>query len=208
VSAQTALMTAFYMFRLLWLTFFGRSRMTQQVERHVHESPWSMTGGLMLLALLSAVGGFIALPHFLPPQLALPAVDEHWHAFETPLLLISIVLALAGLFGARFVYGAGSARAEALATRFAGLHRWLFAKYYVDELYERVIGRPLVWVSDRVFLRLGDRLLLDGTLHLLAGIGRFGAGLLGRVQSGRLQRYAWLVMAGIAGALFWSWRHV
>ena len=208
VAALTALMTAFYMFRLLWLTFLGRSRMTEQVEHHVHESPLSMTGGLMLLALLSAVGGFIALPHFLEPELPLPAVDEHLHAFETPLLVISIVLALAGLFGARFVYGGGAARAEALAARFAGLHRWLFAKYYVDELYERVIGRPLVWISDHVFLRLGDRFLLDGTLHLLAGVGRFGAGLLGRVQSGRLQRYAWLVMAGIAGALFWSWRHV
>ena len=73
VAALTALMTAFYMFRLLWLTFLGSSRMDAKVEAHVHESPLSMTGVLMLLALLSAVGGFFALPHFLEPQLPLPA---------------------------------------------------------------------------------------------------------------------------------------
>ena len=74
VAAATALMTAFYMFRLLWLTFLGRSRMSSEVEHHVHESPWSMTGVLVVLAVLSALGGFIAVPHFLEPQLALPAI--------------------------------------------------------------------------------------------------------------------------------------
>src|SRR6187431_1768347 len=144
VAAATALMTAFYMFRLLWLTFFGSSRMTPEVEHHVHESPFSMTGVLVLLAALSALGGFIAVPHFLEPQLPLPPVDAHLHVWETPLLVLSVVLALA---------------------RFAGLHRWLSGKYFVDELYEGVLGKPLVWTSDRVFLRFGDRALIDGTLH-------------------------------------------
>ena len=208
VGAATALMTAFYMFRLLWLTFLGKSRMTHEVEHHVHESPLSMTGGLMLLAILSAVGGFIALPHYLEPQLPLPLVDERLHHFETPLLVISVLLALAGLLGARYIYGSGSARAEALKARFASAHRWLTHKYFIDELYEAVIGRPLVWLSDVVFLRLGDRVILDGTLDGLAGLGRWGGGLLSRVQAGSLHRYAWFVMIGIAGALFWSWRHV
>ena len=70
VAALTALMTAFYMFRLLWLTFFGASRMDPEVEHHVHESPLSMTGVLVVLAVLSAVGGFIAIPHFLEPHAA------------------------------------------------------------------------------------------------------------------------------------------
>jgi NADH-quinone oxidoreductase subunit L len=74
-------------------------------------------------------------------------------------------------------------------------------------LYERLIGRPLVWVSDFVFLRLGDRVLLDGTLNGLAALGRRGAGLLGRLQTGSLHLYAWFVLAGIVGALLWSWRH-
>jgi NADH-quinone oxidoreductase subunit L len=207
VAAATALMTAFYMFRLLWLTFFGVSRMTQEVEHHVHESPLSMTGVLMALAMLSAVGGFIAVPHFLEPQLALPAVHESLHTFEKPLLALSVVLALAGLAGAAFVYGGTGGRATRLQQRFAGLHRWLSGKYFIDELYERVIGRPLVWVSDAVFLRLGDRKLLDGSLNGLAALGQRSAGVLGRVQTGSLHLYAWFVLIGIVGALLWSWRH-
>jgi NADH-quinone oxidoreductase subunit L len=208
VAALTALMTAFYMFRLLWLTFMGSSRMTQEVEHHVHESPLSMTGVLMLLALLSAVGGFIAVPHFLEPQLPLPAVDHALHHFETPLLALSVVLALAGLAGAVFVFGGAPGRAERLQRRFAGLHRWLSGKYFIDELYERLIGRPLVWVSDHVFLRLGDRAVIDGTLNGLAALGQRGARGLSRVQTGSLHLYAWFVLIGIVGALLWSWRHV
>jgi len=208
VAAATALMTAFYMFRLLWLTFLGRSRMDHEVEHHVHESPWSMTGVLLLLAMLSAVGGFIALPHFLEPQLPLPTVHESLHHFETPLLVLSVVLALAGLAGAAVLFGGPPERAQALQERFAGVHRWLSGKYFIDELYERVIGRPLVWLSDRVFLNLSDRWLLDGTLNGMGALGRWGGGVLSRVQNGSLHRYAWFVMMGIVGALLWSWRHV
>ncbi len=207
VAAATALMTAFYMFRLLWLAFFGASRMSAEVEHHVHESPLSMTGVLMLLAFLSAVGGFIAVPHFLEPQLALPAVHDSLHPFETPLLLLSVAIALAGLAAAAFVYGGDGQRAARWQQRLAGLHRWLMGKYFIDELYERAIGRPLVWVSDAVFLRLGDRRLIDGTLNGLAALAQRSAGALGRVQSGSLHRYMALVLAGIVGALLWSWRH-
>jgi NADH-quinone oxidoreductase subunit L len=208
VAAATALMTAFYMFRLLWLTFFGRSRMTPEVEHHVHESPFSMTGVLVLLAALSALGGFIAVPHFLEPQLPLPPVDEHLHAYETPLLVVSVLLALAGLAAAAWLFGGPAERAEQLRTRFAGLHRWLSGKYFIDELYERCLGKPLAWISDRVFLRFGDRALLDGTLHSLAAIARGSAAVFGRLQTGSLHLYAWFVLLGIVGALLWSWRHV
>jgi NADH-quinone oxidoreductase subunit L len=207
VAALAALMTAFYMFRLLWLTFLGPSRMDAKVEAHVHESPWSMSGVLMLLALLSAVGGFFALPHFLEPQLPLPTVHESLHHLEMPLLVLSVVIAFAGLAAAAYVFGGGTLRAEGLQRRFAGLHRWLSGKYFIDELYERIIARPLVWVSDFVFLRLGDRALLDGTLNGLAAMGQRGAGVLGRLQTGSLHLYAWFVLVGIVGALLWSWRH-
>jgi len=207
VAAATALMTAFYMFRLLWLTFLGRSRMSADVEHHVHESPWSMTGVLVVLAVLSAVGGFIAVPHFLAPQLALPAVHESLHAAETPLLVVSVVLALAGLGAAAYLFGGPPERVERLRARFAGVHRVLSGKYFVDELYERLIGRPLVWISDRLFLRLGDRALLDGTLNGMAALGRGAGRVLARIQTGSLHLYAWLVLAGIAGALIWSARH-
>jgi NADH-quinone oxidoreductase subunit L len=208
VAALTALMTAFYMFRLLWLAFLGTSRMDGKVQAQVHESPLSMTGVLMLLALLSAVGGFLALPHFLEPQLPLPAVQQTWHHLERPLLVLSIVIAFAGLAAAAWIFGSGTSRAEGLQRRFAGLHRWLSGKYFIDELYQRTIGRPLEWVSEVVFLRLGDRALLDGTLDGLAAMGQRGASLLGRLQTGSLHLYALFVLVGIVGALLWSWRHV
>jgi NADH-quinone oxidoreductase subunit L len=208
VAAATALMTAFYMFRLLWLTFLGRSRMTAEVEHHVHESPWSMTGVLAALAVLSALGGFIALPHFLEPLLPLPPVHEALHHYETPLLVISVLLALAGLLGAAYMFGGPATRAAAVQARFAGVHRLLSGKYYIDELYERFIGKPLVWVSDRVFLRLSDRVLLDGTLNGLGAMGRAGGWTLGKLQTGSLHLYAWFVMAGVVGAVLWSWHHV
>jgi NADH-quinone oxidoreductase subunit L len=148
------------------------------------------------------------VPHFLAPQLPLPAVNEDLHAFETPLLAVSVALALAGLAAAWFLFGGAPDRVERLRLRFAGLHRWLSAKYYVDELYERCIDQPLVWVSDRVFLRLGDRRLLDGTLNGVAALGQRSAGVLGRLQTGSLHLYAWFVLVGIVGALLWSWRHV
>jgi NADH-quinone oxidoreductase subunit L len=214
VMAATALMTAFYMFRLLWLVFLTPSRMAPDVAHHVHESPLSMTGVLMILAALSAVGGFVALPHFLEPLLPMAMTPEALHHYETPLLILSVAIAAAGLVGAWFVYGGGPDRATRLAARFASLHRTLYNKYFVDEAYDRFIGRPLVWISDRVFLNLGDRVLLDGSLNGLARLAQRTAGVFSRVQTGNLHLYALFVLAGsiivLAGAvaaLAWSFRH-
>ena len=207
VASATSLLTSFYMFRLVWLTFFGKSRMDPKVEHHVHESPKSMTGVLAVLAALSAVGGFLSLPHFLEPMLPLPEVPESLHHLETPLLITSIVFAFAGLALAAFFFGNGAVRAARVREQFDGLHRLLSGKYFIDELYERLLGRPLVWLSERVFLRTGDRMLFDGTLHGLAGLARRTAGALSRVQNGNLHLYAYLVIAGMAACLAWSFRH-
>jgi NADH-quinone oxidoreductase subunit L len=208
VASATALLTSFYMFRLVWLTFLGASRMEPKVEHHVHESPLSMTSVLAVLAALSAVGGFVSIPHLLEPQLPFPAVNEALHHFETPLVGVAIAIAFAGLAGAAYFFGGGAARAERVRARFAGLHRVLYGKYFVDELYDALIGRPLLWISDRVFLRIGDRWLFDGTLHGLTGLAQRTAGVLARVQTGNLHLYAFLALAGTVAVLLWSWRHV
>jgi len=208
LASLTALLTAFYMFRLLWLTFFGKPRMDEHTAAHVHESPLSMTGVLVALAVLSAVGGFFSIPHFLEEQLPLPAVDERLHHLEHTLVIIAVAIGLAGLAGAAWLYSGDGSRPARIGARLAPLHRLLSGKYYVDELYEAVIGRPLTWVSDRIFLRIGDRAVIDGTLHGLTGLARQAAGVLGRVQTGNLHLYAWLVLAGIFALLLWSWRHV
>ncbi|WP_310572305.1 NADH-quinone oxidoreductase subunit L [Gemmatimonas sp.] len=208
MAALTALMTAFYMFRLLWLTFMGASRMSHEVEHHVHESPISMTGVLMLLALLSAGGGYIAIPHFLEAQIPLPPIVESLEHYEHTLLYVSIVLAFAGLGLAAFMFGGPASRPEGVKQALLPIHRLLSGKYFVDELYDRVIVKPLAWFSEVVLLRGSDKLLLDGSLHGLAALAQRSAGLLSRVQTGSLHLYALLVMVGIVGALLWSWRHV
>ena len=208
MAALTALMTAFYMFRLLWLTFMGASRMSHEVEHHVHESPLSMTGVLMLLALLSAGGGYIAIPHFLEPQIPLPPIVERLEHYEHTLLYVSIVLAFSGLGLAVFMFGGPASRPEGIKQALLPVHRLLSGKYFVDELYERVIVKPLAWFSDVVLLRGSDQMLLDGSLNGLALLAQRTAGLLGRAQTGSLHLYALLVMVGIVGALLWSWRHV
>jgi NADH-quinone oxidoreductase subunit L len=207
VASGTALLTAFYMFRLLWLTFLTPSRMSHEVEHHVHESPFSMTSVLVVLALLSAVGGFVSIPHFLEHLLPLPGVHHELEHYETPLIVLSVVLALTGLAAAFVIYGKGLARGEALAARFPRLHKLLSGKYYVDELYENVLGRPLNWISERIFLGLGDRFLIDGSLNGMASLAQRAAGRLSRVETGNLQFYVLLAVLGVIASLAWIWRH-
>ena len=111
-----------------------------------------------------------------------------------------------GFFLAWFFYRDEAVRAAKVLARAAGLHRLLAAKYYVDELYEAVLGQPLTWLSDAVFLKFGDRTLLDGSLNGMAKIAHLTAGVLSRVQTGNLHRYVFWVLAGSAACLLWSLR--
>jgi len=207
IASFSALLTSFYMFRLLWLTFLTPSRMDHQTEHHVHESPFSMTSVLIVLAVLSAVGGFFHVYDFLEPVMPMPAASESLHHLKMPLIYVATAVAFAGLGLAWFVYRDGLARGDRLRQRFAGAHRLLSGKYYVDELYEAVLGRPLHWISDRVFLVLGDRALIDGSLHGLAATAQRAAGRLSRVETGNLQTYVLLVVLGLVASLAWMWRN-
>jgi NADH-quinone oxidoreductase subunit L len=116
IAALTALLTAFYMFRLLWLTFLGASRLDAHAAAHVHESPLSMTGVLAVLAVLSAVGGFLSIPHALEPLLPLPAIVAARAGAHVPIVILSVALALAGLAAAWWMSGGrGERAAQALA---------------------------------------------------------------------------------------------
>jgi NADH-quinone oxidoreductase subunit L len=167
-----------------------------------------MTVVLALLALGSAVGGFVAVPHYLEPLLPLPALRAAVAHLEPAVIAISVVLGFAGLAAVAYFFGGDGRRAEGAERRFAGVHRVLAGKYYIDELYDRMLMRPLAWISERVFLGLGDRVLLDGTLHGLAGFARRTAGALVRVQTGNLQFYLFLALAGLVAALAWAALHV
>ncbi len=207
LASLTALMTAFYMFRLVWLTFLGTSRIAPEADHHVHESPVSMTGVLAVLAVLSAVGGFFSIPHFLEPMLPLPATREALHHYEQPLVYLAVAIGVAGILGAWFMYGGRGERAERMKEAFAPVHRLLSGKYYIDELYDNVFQKPLLWISEKVFLRIGDRALIDGSLDGMAAGTDRASGFLGRVQTGNLHLYAFFVLVGTVFALAWSWRH-
>ena len=166
-----------------------------------------MTGVLIVLAVLSAIGGFFHVYHFLEPVMPMPAENEALEHLKLPLLVVAVAIGLTGLAAAFYVYGNGLARADRLQQRFAGLHRLLSGKYYVDELYQAVLGRPLHWISERVFLDLGDRALIDGTLHGLTGLAQRAAGRLSRVETGNLQFYVLLAALGVVASLAWMWGH-
>jgi NADH-quinone oxidoreductase subunit L len=150
----------------------------------------------------------VAIPHYLEPMLPLPELRAAVARFEPAVIVMSVVLAFAGLAAAAYAFGGDGRAPDASSAASPALHRLLSGKYYVDELYDRLLARPLNWISERVFLGLGDRILLDGSLHGLAGLARRTAGALARVQTGNLQFYLFLALAGLVAALAWSALHV
>jgi NADH-quinone oxidoreductase subunit L len=130
------------------------------------------------------------------------------HHHERTLIGIAVVIGFAGLALAAFFFGKEGKRAARAKRGLEPLHRLLTGKYFVDELYDRILNRPLLWLSDKVFLGLGDRRLLDGTLNGLAALAVRAAGRLGRIQTGNLHLYAFFVLLGLVIALAWGLRHV
>jgi NADH-quinone oxidoreductase subunit L len=152
IGFVTAGMTAFYMFRLVFLTFFGESRVPHDVEHHIHESSRSMTVPLMILALLSIVGGWIGWPEslggsdhfakFLDPVIArhaqvVAAVPEATQRMaELELMGVSVLVALIGIGLAWFFYLRKPTIPGTLAQKSGGLYRLIYNKYYVDQIYD------------------------------------------------------------------------
>jgi NADH-quinone oxidoreductase subunit L len=220
----TALLTSFYMFRLIFLTFFGKERYDEK-HVHVHESPKSMLVPLAILAVLSIVGGWLAAPafwgkpdyfaKFLEPVFAAPGGGEAAtaeavaHALETPLAIVAVITALLGLFAAYWLYLKQPGKADGLAKSFGGAYRTLLNKYYVDELYAWAIVRPLLWVSTNVLWKMVDVGVIDGAVNGIAeGTTVIGDGTR-RTQSGNTRSYAvWVVVGAIVIVAVIFWPHV
>jgi NADH-quinone oxidoreductase subunit L len=129
-------------------------------------------------------------------------------AFHYAVVGMSIAIAAAGLAGAWWFFTGNAERAERVRRQWPALNRLLSAKYFVDEFYESVNHKPLLWISERVFLGIGDRRLFDGALHGLVALSQGTARLLARIQTGNLHLYAFLVLAGMVLTLVWALRHV
>ena len=213
----TAGLTAFYMFRLVFLAFFGKARYSDEVRHHLHESPFSMTGPLMLLGILSIVGGFIGLPawlganrffHFLEPSLQYTLATEHAeqsHAMELRFAALSILAAVAGICVAYRMYIAHPDRADSLAARWKGIHRLLFRKYYVDELYDATIVNPIINASTHTLWKQTDVGIIDRSVNGAGEMIQGMASILKNVQNGLIRSYAaWILLGTVAILLYFS----
>ncbi len=203
-------LTTFYMWRLVLLVFFGRSRVDHDVAHHVHESPPVMTVPLVILGVLAAGAGVWGLPgehgtaigRFLAPVLTGPGGAEAHHGPAWALMLVSVVASLAGLTVAWQLYVRGRADLAQIGVPQNAIHRLLLHKYYVDELYDRAIVRPILalsrWCAD-VF----DAGVIDGAVNGIAtGVER-AASRLRRYQTGFVMNYALSMLVGVVALLGW-----
>ncbi len=210
VGAFTAALTAFYMFRLLFLTFTGELRAAPDVAHHVHESPAVMTIPLVVLAVLSIVGGWIGLPEgwlwgpafggFLAPVTGHLDLGEHGHATELILMLITTALAAGGAGLAYVFYVRMPGLPLILAWRLKPAYELLWNKYWIDELYDRVVVRPYV-VASNLLWRIVDRVVIDGVVNGAATAVTTNGQLWRYVQDGNVQHYAFVFLGGAIALL-------
>jgi NADH-quinone oxidoreductase subunit L len=224
IGLVTALLTSFYMFRLWYLTFLGERRaggledhgapvharsdtkLVLESEHPVHESPWSMLGPLVILAVLSIGGGWIGIERFasyLAPSAGPLSVEAGSASLEWTLAGLAVVAALLGWFIAHRMYSARPETPERLAASMSGSYKLLLHKYWIDELYGAVIVKPILATSRFVLEWIVDVAILGGAAWLLGGIATLGGAILQRWQSGNLRSYAAWLTAGAAVVLLY-----
>jgi len=217
IGVLTAMLTSFYMFRMLYLTFYGKFRGTAEQEHHLHESPPSMTIPLVVLALLSIVGGFIGLPavfgghHWLQQWLApvfqlsaplLPKADAV-ASTEITLMILSVAGALIALIYAYLRYVKGGHVPASDEEERPGLVNLSYHKFYVDELYDFLIRKPLDSLSV-FFYKVVDLLAIDGIVN---GFGKITLGASKRLrllQTGNVGFYIFVMVLGIIAILVYN----
>jgi NADH-quinone oxidoreductase subunit L len=206
-------MTAFYMFRLFFLTFTGNFRGTKEQADHLHESPSSMTIPLIALAVLSVVGGFIGfpevmnLPHALAdflspiyegsrlinPEFGVLHID---HSTEWTLMAVSVAVALGAILLAYTLYGKGK-NVPAEDAEIAGLQRVIYDKYYIDEAYQAIFIKPTRALS-RVFANIIEPKGIDGAVNGIGGLVSSFSSKLRKIQTGGTAAYLFSMCIGIA----------
>ena len=213
IGLLTALLTSFYMFRLIFLTFHGKQRYDEH-HVHVHESPWSMLGPLVILAILSVIGGWLAAPalfggtdyftSFLAPVFAssasgAEAVNEAAaHNLEWILAVVAVVSALIGWAVAYWLYLRQPAKPEQIAKSMQPVYKTLLNKYYVDELYNAVVIAPLMWISTNVLWKIVDVAGIDGAVNGIAKGATEIGDTVRHTQSGNTRSYAvWVVIGAL-----------
>jgi NADH-quinone oxidoreductase subunit L len=213
-----AFLTAVYMTRMMIYTFHGPNRTGDAERQHLHEAPWVMTGPLVVLGILSAVGGWLNIPeaipvgpigrleHWLDPvvgtseRLVAGAAPEAAQAASGELALVglAVLVAVAGIAYAYFRLKPENLVPKAQSPDEEGFGRVLLNKYYVDEAYDAAVVNPTYQVSRNVLWRgidagLIDGLFVNGSAALMRGFAWIGS----KMQSGQVGAYAWVLVAGV-----------
>lgn len=203
----TAILTSFYMFRLIFLTFHGESRVDPHTAADIHESPLSMLGPLVVLAILSIFGGLFGVPHllhFLPN-----GIEIYFAGFypefsggrgtvieEIILMIASVVFALVSAWAAWHYFGNQLDAARQTKEAWLFWYKLSLHKYYVDEIYDGLIIQPMKNISTLVFWRWFDLGIIDRFVNLTGNIARASGGMIRTLQNGVLQQYAIIFALG------------
>ncbi len=212
VGVITAGLTAFYMFRLVYMTFYGNPRYDKQTAEHLHESPASMTTPLIILGVLSVVGGLIGWPavlgggawleHFMHPvfakaqEIGIQHAGEHSHSTEYLLIALSIALVVVAILTARRLYLNRSENSDSMEKSLGGIHTLIYNKYYVDELYDKMFITPTVNISVMLWKKF-DVLIIDGFVNGSAWLVGQLSGAVRKLQTGMIRSYAFVFLTGV-----------
>lgn len=204
IASLASIMTAFYMFRLLYLTFFKSFRGTEEQKHHLHESPALITFPLIILAILALVGGAISLPgsswlnHYLAPVIAKPAVHHHLDTTAYMLMGIAVVGALIGI-GIAYMKYIKKGEVPPQDSEIEGVHKVLYNKFYVDEFYMAVIVKPIYAIAS-----FGKNVVERGISWLVFSTGRL-ANMFGdegrTIQNGSVGLYLFVFVFGICSVV-------
>ena len=206
----TAGLTAFYMFRLVSLTFEGKDRWSH--DKHPHEAPKVMTVPLIILAVLSVIGGLVGIPHslggsnaieqWLEPvfeQANLHLIRGHYDSLtaEYTLMVLSVVIGIAGIYFARKIYLQKPELVEKFSNSFKGVYNLLWNKYFVDEVYDAAVVKPVVKGSEKLLWKGFDVGIIDGLVNGSAKFTAWVSSWLRKIQVGFVQNYAMIFVFGI-----------
>jgi NADH-quinone oxidoreductase subunit L len=222
VLLVSAAITAFYMTRMTWLTFFGDYRGDKATWDRVHESPSTMTTPLIILAALATVGGLVGVPvfmtagkdlnffhHWLAPAITLPGgihgaehaeAAAHGGAAEWLLVFVAVAAAVSGIFVAFNIYRTPG-RSDGIARATGPLHVAVRNLFWVDEFYERVVLRPFYAMS-RAFSAF-DRWVVDGLVNFAGIIADIAGQFVKLFQTGLVRNYALIFLVGVVAILFY-----
>ncbi|HVH28981.1 MAG TPA: NADH-quinone oxidoreductase subunit L [Vicinamibacterales bacterium] len=219
IGLLTALLTAVYMFRVVFLAFHGPSRSTGASDpsghhghdAQLHDAPPAMAVALIVLAVGSIVAGYFgtSFERFLEPSFGTPVaeLEAEAHEIELRLMAVSTIVAVAGIGLAVFLFLKRRDVADRLAEQYGGPRRLLEHKYYVDEIYDAAVVQPIRIVSEQGLWKIVDVKVIDGTVNGVATAVQGAAGLLRRLQTGSVRAYAASLLLGVVVVMgYYLWR--